>query len=616
MFFAVQTSNRATARRYTDAIFDDVMALIEDLDADEIRAISNWVLDLDLDDDGFETPEDCNDDDPDINPDADELCDEIDNDCDEAVDEDFDEDEDGFTTCGGDCDDTDGDINPDGDEVCNAVDDDCDDAIDEGFDTDSDGFTSCGGDCNDRNADINPDADEVCNSRDDDCDGETDEGMMTTYYGDFDRDGFGNLARPREACELPAQHVANSDDCDDTEASVNPDAVEACNDVDDNCNGEIDEGLLITFYFDDDRDGFGDPLTSIAACSRPPLHVGNSTDCDDTDRTINPDAAELCDGIDNDCDGEIDDGAPSTTFYSDADGDSHGDPDSTVSACVAPEGYVSSSDDCDDTNAAVYPGATEVCDDADNNCNSLTDEGTTTTYWLDSDGDSFGDSATPMDACEMPAGYVANDDDCDDSDAAAAPGAAELCDGIDNDCNGTIDDGAPSETFYFDADGDSYGDPAVTASACVAPPRYVDNGDDCDDADSDVHPGASETCDGLDQDCNGTADDGVATQTYYADSDDDGFGDPSSSVEACEAPTGYTDDDTDCDDDSDASYPGASEIADSLDNDCDGMVDEDLDTDGGNPDDESCSCTAAGSSHRSFLRVGLIRLILGWLGFI
>ena len=164
-------------------------------------------------------------------------------------------------------------------------------------------------------------------------------------------------------------------------------------------------------------------------------------DCDDSDAAIYPGAPEICDGIDNDCDGEVDEGV-TTPYYEDADGDGYGlSTVGPVMTCSPPAGYVSNNLDCDDSDAAIYPGAPEICDGIDNDCDGEVDEGVTTPYYEDADGDGYGLSTVgPVMTCSPPAGYVSNNLDCDDSDAAIYPGATEIEDGIDNDCDGDIDE--------------------------------------------------------------------------------------------------------------------------------------------------------------------------------
>ncbi len=97
--------------------------------------------------------------------------------------------------------------------------------------------------------------------------------------------------------------------------------------------------------------------------------------------------------------------------------------------------------DCDDTHASFHPGAAEICDGLDNNCNGEIDEGVKTTFYRDADGDGYGNAAITTQACSAPSGYVNNNTDCNDANAAINPGATEVCDGLDNNCNGTIDEG-------------------------------------------------------------------------------------------------------------------------------------------------------------------------------
>jgi len=144
---------------------------------------------------------------------------------------------------------------------------------------------------------------------------------------------------------------SGGDDCNDDDASVNPDASESCDGVDNDCDGEVDEGVSTTYYADADNDGFGDPDVAMDACEALAGYVPNPDDCNDADSTIHPDAEELCDGLDNDCDDSIDEDLSSATWYVDADGDGYGDPDSPVVACAQPDGTVGNALDCVDTDA-------------------------------------------------------------------------------------------------------------------------------------------------------------------------------------------------------------------------------------------------------------------------
>ena len=125
--------------------------------------------------------------------------------------------------------------------------------------------------------------------------------------------------------------------------------------------------------------------------------MSDDTDCDDREEDANPGEAEVCDGIDNDCDGDTDDADSSvdtsagSTYYEDDDGDGYGDADDARDACAQPKGYVSDDTDCDDGDAAVSPGEVEACNDVDDDCDGDIDEGVTTTFYLDYDGDGYGD---------------------------------------------------------------------------------------------------------------------------------------------------------------------------------------------------------------------------------
>ena len=165
-----------------------------------------------------------------------------------------------------------------------------------------------GDDCDDNNGAIGPHAIEVCDGVDNNCDGQIDEDQMGTFYVDADGDGHGDLNQPIEACEAPEGTSIYSGDCDDLDASINPDASELCDGVDNDCDGGTDEGALIAAYPDVDLDTYGDDDSMALMCPSdvPEDWTTDGGDCDDTDENINPGVEELCDGIDNNCDTVID----------------------------------------------------------------------------------------------------------------------------------------------------------------------------------------------------------------------------------------------------------------------------------------------------------------------
>ncbi len=277
----------------------------------------------------------------------------------------------------------------------------------------------------------------------------------------------------------------------------------------------------------------------------------------------------MCNSIDDDCDTQIDEGLTFTNYYADVDGDGYG-AGAATNACAQPTGYVTSNTDCNNNNSAVNPGATEVCNSIDDDCDTQIDEGVQNNYYADTDGDGYG-AGTATSACAAPFGFVTTNTDCNDTNSAVNPGATEVCNSIDDDCDTQIDEGVLN-SFYADIDNDGYG--AGTASlSCTAPTGFVTTNTDCNDNSSAVNPGASEICNLIDDDCDGTADDGIPVINYYSDLDGDTFG-STLITSTCASLTGnFVVVGGDCDDSNTAINPSAVEIClNSIDDDCDGVV--------------------------------------------
>jgi len=213
-----------------------------------------------------------------------------------------------------------------------------------------------GDDCDDEDGRRYPGSTEVGDTEghDEDCN-------PSTVGDDRDGDGYVNDQHWNNPVQFgldPATYSFRGTDCNDRSAEINPSAPESCNYVDDNCDGQIDEGLAQMAYQDNDGDRFGDPDSSPQPlCTIGPSLAFNNRDCDDTRADVHPGQIEICNGRDDNCDGVIDEGV-TWTLYRDRDGDLHGDPAAPVEFCPRgspPPGLVMNSDDCDDTDAAVNP---------------------------------------------------------------------------------------------------------------------------------------------------------------------------------------------------------------------------------------------------------------------
>jgi len=514
--------------------------------------------DDDSDGDGAPSDIDCDDTNPAVHPDATEVCDGVDNDCDGSIDDEddsldtsthttwyIDVDGDGFgdsssatAACaspdghveasvdGFDCDDAHPEVYP------GAVETDCADPVDYNCDgsvgytdEDGDGYAACE-ECHDRDDSIHPDAIEVCDGVDNNCNGSTDDADPTLdldtrspFYTDADGDGFGDETLSTLACEATDGFVDDDDgfDCDDTDPDIHPDADEICDEIDNDCDTAIDDNDDdrvggMAFYIDHDADGFGSMDYTTIACESPPGYTDSSTDCNDLDFSIHPEADERCDGLDNNCDGAIDgdDAVDRPVWFLDSDSDGFGDDTISIASCMPTGGYSASGGDCDDSRSDISPGATELCDGEDNDCNGEIDDGDAAgmiTWYIDLDGDGYGTDSDTIEACDPVAGYSASSGDCDDVRSDTYPDAEELCDAIDNNCDGVLDDGLTLEVHYLDMDGDGHGTPDESLVACATPPGYSSLGDDCHDGSAVTYPGATESCfDALDNDCNGSTD--------------------------------------------------------------------------------------------------------------
>lgn len=522
-----------------------------------------------------------------------EICDGLDNDCDGAADEDIanepcvNENEfgscDGTTACQG----ADGVYcagQIPGVEACDGLDNNCNGEIDEGTgDIDDDGIPDCtdpdmDGDTDPNETDCAPTdptiftgAGDACDGIDNDCDGSKDED-----YPDNDQDGAADCVDEDD------DNDGILDGVDNCPFVANTDQTDTDNDgVGDACTGDADGDGIAN---EDDNCPFaknpeqedldGDGLGDICDSDKDGDNTPNDGDCHPADPNSYPGAPEVCDGIDNDCDVQIDEpGADGCMVqYEDKDGDGFGS-DVSDCFCASAGGWAPITGDCDDLNKNANPQGTEVCNGVDDDCDGGVDEDATigcVNYYADADMDGYGVDGDMVCACQASGVYTATvGGDCNDADKKINPIGKEICNEVDEDCDGVADDGIgnPGCLVYFeDLDGDGFGNTDQAFCLCGPTDAFTATlPGDCDDADVDVSPGKPEQCDGTDTNCNGQVDEGC-------DDDKDGYCDQAMAVSnPVSCPNGIND----CNDLAPNIHPAAVEKCDSLDNDCDGQVDED-----------------------------------------
>jgi streptogramin lyase len=412
--------------------------------------------DEDDDNDGDADETDCYPLDPDAYHGAPEICDGLDNNCNTQVDEGY-NDQDGLSDCVDPDDDNDDDpdetdcnpLNPNvyngALEACDGLDNDCNGKVDEGFpDKDGDGKADCvdidsdddgdpdNSDCSPFNPAIHSFALEICDGLDNNCNSAVDEG-----FADYDLDGQANCVDDDDD---------NDGDPDLTDcAPLNPLSSsmsnEVCDGLDNNCNQKVDEGFPNTdddgeadcIDVDDDNDGDPDVV-----------------DCAPLDPAINHQAKEICDGVDNDCNSLSDEpnSGGCVFFFKDKDDDGWGMENKSQCLCGPSDEYSADKPgDCDDSTWAINPDGTEVCNNQDDNCDGVTDNTNALgckDYFADADSDGYG-AGQPMCICWPNDEYkTLNSGDCNEESPAIHPNVPELCDNIDNNCDGQVDEGVSS----------------------------------------------------------------------------------------------------------------------------------------------------------------------------
>ncbi len=384
-------------------------------------------------------------------------------------------------------------------------------------------------------------------------------------------------------CDAPAASVEICDDLDnDCDGATDEGfgGAEVCNGQDDDCDGDIDEKGAegcTTYYLDKDEDDYGVASASECLCAPAGEYTAvEAGDCDDLEAAANPAADEVCDGVDNDCDGATDPpGIPGTEkFYTDDDGDGYSDGLVSAFLCAASQTHPTQLiGDCDDDDPDVHPGAAEVCDGADNDCDGVVDGAAAAVSCTTNCGAGtqacVGGVLQPCDA--TPQNACTDFSDCSEyltCEPCPGPPADDQCDGVDDDCDGATDDEAAGTLL----DGTEVIGPgqACGAGACAGGTTECVGGvlvcptEDLADA---------ETCNDADDDCDGAIDEGLLQAVWY-DNDDDDYGDPNVTQDVCVAPDGWVANALDCDDTDPGIHPGAAEVCDGKDNDCNDVADQ------------------------------------------
>ena len=375
------------------------------------------------------------------------------------------------------------------------------------------------------------------------------------WYLDGDTDGFPrhdgsagswlSLCAGVEPPEGYAKEQPEGWDCDDEDDRIHPLATETCDGLDNDCDGGTDEGVFVISYYDNDGDGYGSSQ-SVVTCEKPKTNVLNKSDCDDERELSHPGAPELCDGLDNDCDGEVDDGLGLGEVCYKGAGD-----------CLTWGVLACNEESAASCTAEDVATSEEICDWADNDCDGKVDEGLT---------EEMPCGSSDVGECSLGAviRYCVEGEYTPWTPCTAVIAVSEVCDGLDNDCDGAVDEGldlagACGETNVGQC---KYG---MEFNLCAGGQYSGWHGCDA------IVP-VPEICDGKDNDCDGEADEGLKT-LYFQDADGDAFGNPFVQKLTCNPPSGFVEIFGDCDDTDATVNPLGVEICDGKDNDCDGEVD-------------------------------------------